>query len=243
MKALERFLVLLVLAAVFWGCTDNRQSFFVRDIKIPSEEDCIVQSDRNTPFRPYGLLDLAFGGGYFLHPLIENAMTSSEKLSPVTAESNRIAVTGAEVSIELENGTPITGEPFFVATSALVEPGGVTATSFEAIPYGSLSPDTVTAGEVILIRFRMLGVTGGGKEVDTPRFTFPVYTCAGCLVYFPPEAWDEREDGTACYNCCDIGSGGDMTVPCNPGQDDWVDCRLCSGGWEDLCWDPRCPCG
>lgn len=240
MKALERFLGLLVLAAIFAGCTDNRQSFFVRDIKIPSEEDCIVQSDRNTPFRPYGLLDLAFGGGYFMHPLLENAMTSSEKLSPVTAESNRISVTGAEVSIELENGTPITDEPFFAATSAIVEPGGVTATSFEAIPLGMLTEDRVSVGDVILIRFRMLGVTGGGKEVDTPRFTFPVYTCGGCLVYFPPEAWDSDRE---CYDCCDVGSGGDMTIPCNAGQDQWVDCRLCAGGWESLCWDDDCPCG
>jgi hypothetical protein len=237
MKALERFLVLLVLVAVFAGCTDNRQSFFVRDIKIPSEEDCVVQSDRNTPFRPYGRMDLAFGGSFFIHPLVENAMTTSERLSPVTAESNRISVTGAEVSLEFEDGTPITGEPFFVATSALVEPGGVVATSFEAIPVGYMVP--ADAGQVVYIRFRILGVTGGGKEVDTPRFTFPVLTCYGCLVQFPPEAYDTER---GCYDCCDIGSGGDMQVPCNYGQDDWVDCRLCAEALPELCVDPDCPC-
>jgi len=237
MKALERFLVVLVLAAVFSGCTDDRQSFFVRDIKIPSDEDCIVQSDRNTPYRPYGRMDLAFGGSFFIHPLVENAMTSSEKLNPVTAESNRITITGAEVSLEFEDGTPITAEPFFVATSAIVEPGGVVATSFEGIPSGYLG--LADAWQVVYIRFRILGITGGGKEVDTPRFTFPVLTCDGCLIYFPPEAYDSER---GCYDCCDIGGGGDMTVPCNYGQDDWVDCRLCAEALDTQCVDPDCPC-
>jgi hypothetical protein len=237
MKALERFLGLLVLVAVFSGCTDNRQSFFVRDFKVPGDE-CDIQSDRNTPYHSFGVMDVAFGGNYFIHPLVENAMTSSEELNPLTAESNRIAVTGAEISLEFEDGTPITSEPFFVATGVNVEPGGVTATSFEAIPVGYLS--VADAGRVVYITIRVLGIMGGTNEVDTPRFTFPVYLCNECLVYFPPEAWESEMN---CYDCCDIGSGGEMEAPCNYGQDDWVDCRLCAGGWGAMCWGAGCPCG
>jgi hypothetical protein len=237
MKALRLTVAALVASALLAGCTDNRSTFFVRDIKIPDEDDCFVQSDRNTPYRPFGMMDVAFIGGYYLHPLVENAMTSSTKLSPTTAESNRIAVTGAEVRLSLEDGTPIGDSAFFVATSALVEPGGVVATSFEGIP--SAYVGGIPAGSVVLVEFRMLGTTGGGNEVDTPWFTFPVYTCDGCLTYFPPEAWD---DENMCYDCCDLGSGGAINFPCNMGQDELVDCRICSYSHGALCQDPRCPC-
>jgi hypothetical protein len=236
MKALTTSLGVLVLAALFTGCTDNRQTFYVRDIKYPSEEECIVQSDRNAPFRPYGRMDLAFGGNFFLHPLVENAMTSSTKLNPVTAESNLITITGAEVRLQFEDGESIQ-DAFFVATSATVDPGSVVATTFEAIPPGYLS--TEDAGRVILVEFRVLGTTAGGNEVDTPWFTFPVLTCAGCLAYFPPEAWDEE---SGCFDCCDIGSGGEMVIPCNLGQDERVDCRICASSHPTLCQDTRCPC-
>ena len=222
-----------LVAAALAACTDNRATFFVRDIKIPTTSDCEVQSDRNAAFRPYGIMDLGLTQAYYLHPLVENAMESSVRLNPSTAESNRIAVTGAQVRLRSSTGESIATD-YFVPTSGLVEPGGVVATSFQAVPPGYLTAGG--ANDMVIVEFKMLGTTGGGIEVDTPWFAFPLYTCTGCLVMFPPEAWDEI---MGCYNCWDIGSGTD-DIPCVIGQDDYVDCRFCATSNEALCTDASC---
>jgi len=227
--------LLIALVAVEAGCTDNRATFFVRDIKVPTDE-CLLQSDRNAPYRSSGVLDLAIRDNYILTPLMENAMTSSTKLNPTSAESNRIQVSGAQVRIGLEDGTDVSGGDFFINVSAMIEPGGVTSVGFTGIPSGYMAG--VPAGSVVIVEFRMLGTTQGGKEVDTPWFAFPVTTCEGCLVFFSPESWDDVDD---CYDCNSVGTGGDISQPCWIGQDELVDCRLCASINPGVCTDTSCP--
>jgi hypothetical protein len=234
MKRTGFSLAILVALGLLASCTDNRATFFVRDIKIPTD-DCYIQADRNAPYRSSGTLDVALRDNYLISPLMENAMTSSLPLSPTTAESNRIQITGAQVRLNSEDGSDISGGSFFIPTSALVEPGNVIGVTFEGIPSGYA--DGVVEGTIVIIEFRMMGTTQGGQDVDTPWFAYPVYVCHGCLITFPPEAWDED---LGCYDCNSIGSGGSIEEPCFPGQDDYVDCRLCASVAPGLCTDPTC---
>jgi len=190
-----------------------------------------VQFDANTPFRPFGVLDVALTDTYYVNPLMENAGFESETLNPVTAESNRIYLTGAQVRIATASGEPVASD-FFVSTSGTIDPGNYGGTTFKAIPNGYVSD--AYAGQTVIVEFKVLGVTGGGLEVDTPWFRYPVDVCYGCLVKFPPEAWD---DDLGCYDCNDLGTGGSIDEPCFFGNDEYVDCRLCAGT-HPICTSP-----
>jgi hypothetical protein len=217
MKATLWLGCMVFLVAALNGCTDNRQSFFVRFITMPSEGECVVPSDRNANYRTTGMLDLSVKDTYQLFPLLENDMTNSTELNPLTAESNRITVEGAQVRVTNEAGDAVGGGDFFVPFSTTVDPGNVSAVGFNAIPPGYLG--SIVPGETVIVEFKVLGTTGGGVEIDTPWFSFPVSTCADCLAQFPEGTWD-AENG--CYDCSATSASG--LDPCNPGQDEFYNC-------------------
>lgn len=218
MKATQIPLGALVLAALLFGCVDNRATFFVRDNKVPDEE-CIVQSDRNARSLFFGILDVGVRTNWYMFPSFENAMTESLKLNPVTAESNRIQVSGAQVRLALDTGESL-GDDFFVPFSGIVEPGGTGVTSFMAIPSGYVTDAYI--GAAVIVEMRILGTTLGGIDVDTPWFSFPVYVCRCCLVDFS-DAWDDEADT---YNCNNPTREPEKV--CAAGQDEPVDCAYCA---------------
>lgn len=216
------------------GCTDNRQSFFIRFVGVPSGEDCAVPSDRNAVARSAGVLDVGVKGSYFLALLVENAMSSSTALNPITAESNRVTVTGAQVRLSTETGERLGGGDFFVPFSATVDPGNVQALAFTAIPEGYAS--SVTAGTLVIIETKILGTTGGGLEIDTPWFSFPVYTCNGCTADWGSAAWNSTD---ACWDCTGVQQDTSAEEQCAIGQDEWtVECCFSNAAY---CVANRCP--
>ncbi len=205
----------LCLVSALGGCTDDRQSFFIRFNGAPTEGDCIVAPDRNADYRTMGTLDLDFATQtYVLYPVVENAMDSSKNLNPLTAEANRIMITGAQVRLSTETGERLGSGDFFVPLTTTIDPGGVASMGFVAVPAGYVAG--VTPGQMVIIETKMLGITGGGLEVDTPWFSFPVATCSGCLADLPDGATMDTT-GT-CYICPTTTTD---TEPCAPGQDTW----------------------
>jgi hypothetical protein len=233
MKATRWMATILFLLVALNGCTDNRQSFFIRFIGIPSEGECTVAGDRSAAFVTSGYMDVGAATTYFIVPVVENALESSTPLNPLTAESNRVTVTGAQVRLSTETGDTLGGGDFFVPFSTTIDPGNLAPLGFTAIPPGYLTG--VTPGQMVIIEMKILGITGGALEIDTPWFSFPVYTCYGCSSDWGDAGWDTTR---ACWDCTGVqaAAGSD---PCLPGQDDWV--VECCFENTPFCLDYRCP--
>lgn len=71
---------------------------------------------------------------------------------------------------------------------------------------------------------KVLGRTLGGTNVESSEWQFPIDICFHCLITFPA--------GTSTMSTppnCDapVDSSANIESPCNPGQDDPMDCRAC----------------
>jgi hypothetical protein len=249
---IRRIFLSSLIAMALAGCTENRASFYVQDMKLPTDE-CEIPADKNATYYSWGTWDIGLTGAYDVHPLVINNMTSSMRLNPLSAESNLIQVDGAWVTVMDINDNELTGETF-VPSPCTVEPeGSSTAMSFQAINYTSydslagfgLIPNRsslcslVACGQLpstatLVLRISVVGVTAGGQDMETPYFYFPISVCCGCLVYFPNDVWDVTLND---YNCHSAESATTET-PCGwDFQDGSVDCRLCAGHNPVLC-DP-----
>ena len=71
----------------------------------------------------------------------------------------------------------------------------------------------------------------GGPESQGSSFNFPITFCCHCLLAFPRDADDLTHTGRDCT------AGTATATVCELGQDDVVDCRLCSGG-DAVCQPP-----
>lgn len=242
-KLILSFLVALLLVT---GCAENRASFFVQDMKVPTDE-CVIPADRDATYYSWGTWDIGIRSNYYVHPLVINEMTSSVRLNPNSAESNLIQVEGAWVSLLDTSDNELIDE-FFIYAPATVNPeGGSTAMNFPVVDSelynylagaysGILLDSSVLCGSRttsnIVARVRIKGVTSGNKDIDTPYFFFPITVCCGCLVYYPPDAWDAA---TGMHLCLDVEGSTETDVPCFAGQDKDIDCRVCAGNSPPLC--------
>jgi len=244
-----RHLFFAAAAVLLASCAENRSSFYIQDNKAPTD-DCTIPSDKGAAFIGKGIWDLGLTATYHVHPLVVNQMSSSVKLNPVSAETSIVLVEGAWVTLESVDEVEYT--KIFVASTASVEPeGGTTSMDFEAMNefylsqfLPGLSGGTVNSVDDlraepktvdIILKIQIVGKTTGGSSIKTPSYLFPLKLCAGCLVYFTPEAWDEE---AATFNCHSTTSA--VGSPCMLGQDKDVDCRTCGGNNPSMC-DPSMP--
>ena len=73
----------------------------------------------------------------------------------------------------------------------------------------------------------MFGQTLGGDTLETNLpFEYPIDVCFGCLVSFPPDSVDTSKPQPNCLAPLP-GASGDY-APCITGQDQPIDCRMCS---------------
>lgn len=239
------FLSFFVALMLLSGCVENRASFFVQDMKLPTD-DCVIPGDRDATYYSWGTWDVGLNSAYQVHPLVVNEMTSSLLLNPTGAESNSIQVEGAWVSLLDQGDTELVEESFVYSPCTVYPEGGATAMNFKAIELdvynrlaeiysGALSDSNVlcrtAATSTIVIRIRVIGMTSGNKEVETPYFYFPITVCCGCTVYFPADAFDEILGVHDCVS----DEGAETDPPCFLGQDKNVDCRICAGNAPALC--------
>lgn len=231
--------VALVIALVA-GCAENRSSFFIQQVNVPSS-DCIVESSEDSTYRTAGLLDIAFRDNYVLTPLIHNQMSPRGSAESLIAETNGVLVEGANVRI-WRGGRPQgdTVYSFYQPAASYVAPQGVTASGFTVVPDVAVDallrftyrdvedPNQLTVEDLmgyedlVTVGVRMLGVTNGGVEVESPEFYFPIRLCFGCLVFCPPDSIDEDDPDQAYCSSTDTPD----SETCYFGQDNTIDCRL-----------------
>jgi hypothetical protein len=242
-----KILLSSLLALALAGCVDNRASFFVQDMKVPTE-DCSIPAERDASYYSWGYWDIGLTGEYHVHPLVVNNMTSSTRLNPMAAESSLVQVDGAWVTIMDSSDNELRGETFVPSPCEVDPEGSSTAMDFQAITYDIYS-DLAGAGLLLewsdlcaqavtsnlVLRIQVVGITAGGQDMETPYFYFPITVCCGCMVYFPSETWDDALVPPT-YKC----HGSEITTTqslCWVGQDWDVDCRVCAGNNPSLC-DP-----
>lgn len=214
------------------SCADNETMMFVVGSLVPTSGTCEYKPDINGAIFLDGTLDMAFKDHYEAVLLVGNQLVNRGSKQRLREESSRITLKGAEVTVMddqeaviAEFTVPGTG---FVDIGSGEEPGyGVMATTL-------VPPGIVQSGRLYIIDVRVFGETLGGSEVTSKALRYPIYTCTGCLISYPQEAADPASPGQ--YVC----SGGEKTTekqPCHPGQDQYVDCRLCASTL-DICLTP-----
>jgi len=192
----------------------------------------------DSQFLPWGVLDLDLSNRYTMMPVLENRLPSSLLLGTPTfasTENNLVSMTGAyinyrvseDLTVELADGTeaPLSSRPE-LAESFVQLPGSmnptdlrvwevraITATVGNALNNATGLREKYATSEV-LVDIKFEGTLVDGSVVFSNVFTYPIWVCRGCLTYNPG------------VNCAVIDDT--VTGPCRFGQDEGVDCRVCS---------------
>ena len=203
------------------GCVDDNVSVFISGNLAPMiEESSCAYDPGSTTFISSGKLDVAFGGSYEIHPIIQNQL--QRRGVSGRPETNGIHITRAEVTLEGLDGLPLDfggflPNPFSVPTTVYIPPAsspdapGAAAGSIVVVPADYTLSLPVAAGSTTTITasVRLVGRTLGDIDIETGDWIFPIEVCNGCLLI------------------CEIGPDDEL-VSCNPGQDSsFFDADLC----------------
>ncbi len=213
------------------SCADNEETIFIRQIQALRAPECVITADPKAFITSSGVLDLAQGTEYLVHPLVGNQLLARGDPRQAKAEANRVVIEGAEIQLKLPGGSGVgdaysviangtvdptaTADPSYNFTSLLLIPGGKAAQLRQQI-------GTIPGGELVA-EIRIFGHTLGGKDVETGIFVYPIRLCLGCLVDF-------SQGKAGCRAELGGGSGGAAArTTCFTGQDYPTDCRTCKG--------------
>ena len=211
---------LLGLTVSTAGCLEDDRTFFIRQNQVPSA-GCISNAT-TTIFNPRGTLDVFIGTGYWLYPLVENIMTSSEQVDG-EPERNNLYLRGFEVELDLGDypvSFPDDLVKFFTPQSGFIEPEGQLATSVQIIPDELVKKLNIPKGRKLLVMAKVKAVAQHGATTKrTGEFVYPVDLCNLCIVDWrdPCPKVDTSGTGTGTTvtvfaNVC--GLPQDMRVTC-----------------------------
>jgi hypothetical protein len=96
----------------------------------------------------------------------------------------------------------------------------------------SAGVEAIKKGESVgytIAEIRAFGHTLGGQSIESGTFKFPISICYGCLVDYG----SVNENTGLCEKATE-----DVTMPCNVGQDDTVECSACAAR-VPICLDPE----
>jgi hypothetical protein len=232
-------------AAVF-ACVHNDSSIFIQNVLAPQQvssgASCVYTSATTQPYISSGFLDLAFKYDYDAEYLVGNQLVAEANSSQLMTETSTVTIQGAVIRITDSAGNAIGTKTFTRLTSGTIYPANGGVPSYTSIGLTSVI-DTNTGmavaaansallamgGRVRVVTYtRFFGNTLGGRYVESDEFEFPVDICQGCLIAFT------NQDINPCFpspNCLGNASAGTTTsqntLPCDPGQDNVIDCIQC----------------
>jgi hypothetical protein len=216
--------VLLLLV----GCGRVQGQFIVLQNQVP-QTGCSVPAEPSSQYRPDGVLDVSIvnnkaTAGYLVFPLLENDLPGSPKGQ---VDGNRIALSNWVVSVGVNpNYTPpgivsafnqdASLTSYTLPTSGSVASGGGhTASVVDVFPpelVGEVSNAMANGGGsfTAYATIHAIGNTINGS-IQSDDFVFPISVCSGCLI--------------GNQSMCPFRSPpANLGNPCNPAQDDIVDC-------------------
>jgi hypothetical protein len=214
------------------ACAENNQTMFVIGAISPvkdTQSGTCTYDPVGTRFNLNPRLDVGLSNGYIANFAVENQLKAREDYQNARAESNVILVNGADVRV-VDGASELDFFPTVVSGSPMGPQHGRTA-----VPVQVISPkaaeqlrNTLKPGEVrqVISYLKLTGKTLGNENVETGEYQFVMYVCNKCLISFPA---DSRNPANPVNNCDNRASlPKEATFPCLFGQDEVVDCRLCS---------------
>jgi hypothetical protein len=179
------------------------------------------------------VLDASIASGYAAYLYVENGMISRADPGLPRAESNGIFIQGAYLFYEPDPLCPAAFPSMEARFSNYLPPGGGSTIGIWIIPpsIGALMNSAAIGcgGSMdVTVTVQMFGVTQAGTDMLTQEFDYPVHVCSGCLVACPLGMACAASTGTPWGFTCDCLDTDveQADMPCHPGQDDLVDCRL-----------------
>jgi hypothetical protein len=240
-----------VAAAASPACVEYPQSVVVTKVVVPTppEQDkgnfCTV--DPESPGLVSGKLDVFVRQNYRAQLVVTNQLRPAYSKEKGRVEANNVYLLGATVRLTTVDGLPLDGGALRSGNEYTVQGSGfIPATDSNAGGTGSIEVslidlaaattllnrlkgdigrNVVNPVTVVLAYVRVNGQTLGGLKVESQEFQFPIEVCAGCLL-----AYKEEAPGLGCAPR--VQTAGSSTVakpPCEPGQDQPVDCNDCLG--------------
>lgn len=227
-----------LLLGIAPGCAESESSLFIRQVQIPQSSSgagCSVDNSPSSSHRLFGVLDVAITSQYEATLLVGNQLIDRGSKDDLRTETSRVQLEGTEVYLKDASGRVVAG-PYTVPGTGLVDPASGSNASFGLI--ASVLVDSVTASKLaselgtlprgtvrrLTSHVKVFGKTLGGTEVESGEWQYPIDVCYGCLVNYPLEADNPNIQGPDCLN---ITPETKVSAPCDPGQDDPVDCRIC----------------
>ena len=235
--SISRFLLAVSLLFMS-GCLEETPALFIVSNSALSSSCQPVASTDISAIVSRGVMDLTVATTYHMFPNVENLMESSGSSSLggglSGTEGNRVTLQRADVTFVPEESLSVAMPNRTIPISGTLEPGGRGVVELEVIHDilgDSLSgdPRLRDRGSTVFVEVHVqfIGVTTSGTSVESNLFTFPMELCRGCLLDFPLEANDPLDTQPNCR--AESGESGTSTIemPCLPGQDETLDCRIC----------------
>jgi hypothetical protein len=227
--------ILAPMVAFAFGCGRVPGQFEILNDQIPTPGSCTIPV-APTLYQGQGMLDLSivrsdFPTAYLFFPLIENNLPRPTG----DLDSNQIQLTGFDVDISPVLPVSDSVAAVFAASAAspylhyqttwsggVSSGGGQLSAEVEAFPV-PLAQQLLAAGNLdstpsltVNLKIQALGNTNSGRSLQSDPFNFPVSICAGCLV-------------ASTAPCPLPAKPANAGNPCNPAQDQAVDCCTDNG--------------
>jgi hypothetical protein len=235
LKLISRGLMLLgamfVGASVAPGCVTQNSELFIRGVAYTPPGQCVIKAEGDTSVLSQGLLDLSFGTSYQGFMVWGNQMVARGSNDLVRTENNRVALTSADVSVQLTDGSEINA--FSIPASGFADPttGGLPGYGFVAVPLVDYKTGVkaYNAGKrTVVSKVRIFGQTLGGSDVQSNEFTYVISLCNGCTISFSAANQDNTQPGPNCLLAAQATTTASSTTqPCILGQDFPVNCADC----------------
>ncbi len=178
---------ILSMVVTVSGCLDDDRAFYIVENQLPGSS-CTFSANAGNA-NPRGILDLEGKQGYWMYPLLYNALLSTEQWGDGEPERNIMFMRGFEVELDLGD---IPGSyskdllSFYDPSSGTLEPEGYLISRVKVVPdrLSSQMP-TIPKGLSALVMASVRAVaTHGEKTKKSAEFLFPIDVCSGCLVDF-----------------------------------------------------------
>jgi hypothetical protein len=228
-------------AVIATACTHDDSTVFVHGVLqqqlVAPGQTCTFTNDPTQATIASGGLDLDLTNGtYTAMFLVGNQLVPQGNPSAPATETSYVNIQGAVVRITDTSGTQI--ETYTELLGATIPPSVGTTPGYAAMPVTIVDQPVTAPYEGTLGRnvvrvityTRFFGKTLGGQSVESNEFEFPVDLCAGCLISFPvgvtdPALFPQPNCGFGAANA----TSSTTSLPCIPGQDDFVPCTACPG--------------
>lgn len=224
------------------GCADSDSMIFIRQVqaRLPTGSPaCVADSSPTSTSLGEGVLDVAFRTQYVATLLVGNQLVPRGNSSQLRTETSRVDIEGTVVRALDDSGNMIFG-PVTVPGTGFIDPANDTTPSFGLIETTLFRADPALIADLAangglrrsVSIVKVFGHTLGGTSIESGEWQFPVNSCYKCLISFPAEA----SSMVSPRDCMAAGrTGVTVNAPCQPGQDDTMDCRVC----KELFTDPN----